>query len=433
MLRHLLKLLGDPRFSKVDFAAVKKHISFFNNLTAAEIKYAAKVNKESIPALEYNVPNLTTLKPFIDPTIYDKIVVITKADSMRKFRSLLTLAGSVDLGLNGKEELEAYLAKECTDRVADDSTTDSSNSSATIVSENLIELRKVFVDLLDKAYDEQFDSGEVDVRDVNLVVTYKTSVELTRDFISKGNPINDWNIVLDFMAKKGKLASRLGLLRDGAVGSLLSADHGTLGAEEMVDNNGVLKHISAKDLIHYVTGYIEAHRRAQKAFKLFAAGSLFSDEEIQVLDESNAQIQKAEESFKRCDSQTATTIVAHLVCRILLHKGAEWIGELNEQGMLKDQEAEHFLEEIQHDIDGVEACRGEWVLLPCAGDDDCDHTHEKKSITELKSKTKKELISMLLEKETEAPELAAHLDAQEETSPRGKSLGVGVASSGSAE
>ena len=46
----------------------------------------------------------------------------------------------------------------------------------------------------------------------------------------------------------------------------------------------------------------------------------------------------------------------------------EWVGELNESGILKDQETEHFLEEIQHDLDSIAHCHGEWVLLPCANE-----------------------------------------------------------------
>ena len=63
MFEKLLRLLGEPRFADVDFGITKNHISFFDELTAEEIKYAVKSYKETAPVLEYNEPNLSTFKP----------------------------------------------------------------------------------------------------------------------------------------------------------------------------------------------------------------------------------------------------------------------------------------------------------------------------------------------------------------------------------
>ena len=84
---------------------------------------------------------------------------------------------------------------------------------------------------------------------------------------------------------------------------------------------------------------------------------------------AQAQVEAAEKAIALIDPARVTTIVAHLVCQILLNKGAEWVGELNESGILKDQETEHFLEEIQNDLDSIAHCHGEWVLLPCANEE----------------------------------------------------------------
>ena len=106
-----------------------------------------------------------------------------------------------------------------------------------------------------------------------------------------------------------------------------------------------------------------------------------------MLDESHAQIAATKKVLSILDPTKVTTILAHLVCQILLNKAGEWIGELNEQGLLHDQEAEHFLEEIQHDIDSVNTRMGEWVLLPCRGEDDPeDATLSIEKITDLHQK-----------------------------------------------
>ena len=72
--------------------------------------------------------------------------------------------------------------------------------------EPISKIRKVFVDLLDKAYDSLFATGEIDVRNVAMVLAYKSSVEFSRDHVAKGHPVDDWRSVLETMVMRESLA-----------------------------------------------------------------------------------------------------------------------------------------------------------------------------------------------------------------------------------
>ncbi|KAL3912314.1 MAG: hypothetical protein SGILL_006933, partial [Bacillariaceae sp.] len=362
MFSNLLKLLGDPRFRNVNYKSVKKHISLFDELTSSEMAMLVKKNREMTEPLLYREPNLTSLKSFFSSEEeYEELVSFSKMDSKIKFRAVVSLASSIRSSVH-KIAPEEQQNDSSVSTTADDDTSETP--------EMLTELRRVFVDLLDEAYDEQFENGEVDVRDVNMVIAYKTAVEVSRDVVASGNPIDDWKLVTDAMAQRGRWAKRMNFCgRKHMLGNLLRHPKSLQEQDLHSDNDLDLENTSAKDLIHYATGFIEAHRKAQVAFKrAFAGGRLLTDNESLVIDESYKQIVAAENALKVIDPDDMTTILAHLVCFILLNKAGEWIGSLNEEGLLKDQEAEHFLEEIQKDIDGVTTCKGEWVRLECAED-----------------------------------------------------------------
>lgn len=271
MFSHLLRLLGQKRFTKVDFAAVKKHISWFDDLTSSEIRFLVKRNKETTPVLTYNEPSLSSFKPFVDPDVYSDILHIAKADPYQKLKSVVLMASAVAVDKDQRQELIDYAKR---------SLKEDEDATEQDTPEHLIELRKVFVDLLDKAYDQLFDTGEVEVRNVNMVVSYKTSVEVSRDSIAKGHPINDWKVVVNAMVNKEKFAQKF------SCG--FNSTNKALGKSVLVklDKDTTT---NAKDLIYYGTGFIEAHTRAQAAFKSSSSGQMLSDEKMQVLEESQVR------------------------------------------------------------------------------------------------------------------------------------------------
>ena len=438
MFSYLLRLLGQPRFAHVDYAAVRKHVSWFEEFSPSDIRFLVKKNKETTPVLLYNEPCLESFEEFLEPEVFQDIRTIAKADRHKKLRSVFLLAGAVGVTEQERKDLRRYIhkkraAKEDINRTVntdsdeeapgsgtgDETSEEDVEESVGEATAHLIELRKLYIDLLDKAYDQLFETGEVEVRNVNMVVTYKTSVEVSRDSVAKGNPIDDWKVVAQSMARREKWLKKLNLSnpnapKRGVAGTSIKIkldDESVANARDLVSvfsSGGVPVHFvsSHSNLvfitflqIYYGTGFTEAHTRAQAAFKSTAAGHILSDEMITVLEESQAQVEAAEAAIALINKDRVQTILVHLVCQILLNKAGEWIGELNEQGMLKDQEAEHELESIQHDIDGIAQCHGEWVLLPCQGHDTTHHHsgHGSETSNSEKLETEKDELKRLLD------------------------------------
>ena len=72
--------------------------------------------------------------------------------------------------------------------------------------------------------------------------------------------------------------------------------------------------------------------------------------------ESDEQVQKAKAALDSFPPKEVEIIVSHKVCKIILHHVAEYTEKLVHSGMLKHQEAEEMLSEIQNALTSVEAC-----------------------------------------------------------------------------
>lgn len=321
MFTWLLCMLGEERYSGVDVSVMMQHISHFEHLTPEEIKYAVKSHKELTPILEYKEPNLSTLKPYLSEEEFEDIVNISKVNISQRLRAAITMASMVSFG---GDKLEVASSEQ---------ETESEKSGDELRDELLMELRMVFIELMERAYEDQYDKGEIDVRNFFLVIVIKTATETTRDHVANGHPIGDWQVIANMLANKVELFQKVGYKKKRmALGD---------SARVTLDNKKKSS-ATARDLVHFSSAFVEAHQRAQKAFKTeFCSGRLLSDEEIQVLDESQKQIELAEESINMLSRKKIDTILAHLCSTILLHKAADYVGQLNRQGLLHDQEAEH--------------------------------------------------------------------------------------------
>lgn len=330
MLSHLLLLLGEARFSNVEFGILSKHISFFQDLSPGDIKFAVKRNKEETSVLEYVEPNLQSLKPFLEPEMFEAVANIAKVNTSDKLRAVITMAASVNL--EGQQDGRSM----------------NTETSRTVETADIcMELRNVFLELLEHAYDHQYENGEIDVRNIFLVIAIKTSLEYSKDSVAKGEPINDWAFLMAKLWKHKKLPCCSSEQKQAIE-----------AAEQGISTDG-LSQSDIRDLVQAATAFVEAHKRAQKAFKDdFCCGRMLSNEEIEVLEESESQIIASEEAIRNCGASKLNLVVAHLCSLILLNKAAEYVGELNTMGLLRDQEAEEYLEKIEHDLHRVDGCNG---------------------------------------------------------------------------
>lgn len=107
--------------------------------------------------------------------------------------------------------------------------------------------------------------------------------------------------------------------------------------------------------------FMAAHRDAQKYImrEFQSADSELSEAARVVINESEAQWQLAEavlHSYKRSDVEN---VASHKFCTILLNSGQHYISKLVKAGLLKDDEAEHWVEGIEHHLEHVYACNEE--------------------------------------------------------------------------
>jgi hypothetical protein len=101
-----------------------------------------------------------------------------------------------------------------------------------------------------------------------------------------------------------------------------------------------------------------AHRYAQNFFRrefekvdheLSKAGKM-------VVQESQSQFLRAEEILKKQDPSDLERAVSHKFCSILLNLLLIYIERLLQQGLLKDEEAEHWVEEVETELRDVNDC-----------------------------------------------------------------------------
>ena len=67
---------------------------------------------------------------------------------------------------------------------------------------------------------------------------------------------------------------------------------------------------------------------------------------ILVLDESDEQVELADEALKKLSETDVAIVKSHYVCQILLNRAAYYFIKLKKNGLMTEREADHFLENI---------------------------------------------------------------------------------------
>jgi hypothetical protein len=75
-----------------------------------------------------------------------------------------------------------------------------------------------------------------------------------------------------------------------------------------------------------------------------------------VVAESKDQYRKAGIVLQQYKPEIVERVASHKFCSILLNNGFLYVGKLVESGLLKDAEAEHWVEEIEHSLEHVLSC-----------------------------------------------------------------------------
>ena len=209
----------------------------------------------------------------------------------------------------------------------------------------VLQVRKVFVELLEKSYDSLIENGFVDPRALFLLINIKASISRLTDIVARGEPIN---------ARKDAISK-------------------PATVPEAVLNRG--KRTSAD--VWLSVACIEAHRKAQGAFRVEFGNSknALSSVEATVLEESNDMIRHAEDVISSKDVADVENILMCFFCRVLLNEMVSYAVNYKERGLLTTTECDHLVHSIDHYLLDLDHKNGKFI-----SDEKADETNGSETL-----------------------------------------------------
>lgn len=319
MVDMLVQQLADPRFHHVNFELVRFHVPSLRNLSVENLKAAVKRDKDATSVEQYQQPHVSSVLKYLDGEGHhnQSDLLWLKLESMHNEsarRSSSLESSSMPL-LPTEEQLAT-----------------------------LIELRKLFIQLMRASYEEKLVSGALDGRHGVLTYVLLESLDSAFDSASKGQPLNDW-VAMGIRVNPQFWGERL-----------------VDCADKIQSQHFNLRHAQLRFAVQCALMCAGAHGVAQERFQeeFGCEKDDLSDEEklmsIVVLQESHVQLGLALKSLEAFPSKEVECIVSHLLCTILLNKSALFIEMFSREGFLKEKEASVFLDEIEEALRGTARC-----------------------------------------------------------------------------
>ena len=216
--------------------------------------------------------------------------------------------------------------------------------------EMIFELRQIFMELLNEAYNKELSNGELDEREDNghNIDILRQSVAFATTDVEHLESIHDWEYTENFAYQED---AKSFIIRKMLELTGRSRDHNT-GYEYQKHRILILRSLA----------FIEAHRQAEQKLirytKALASSSvdegdislLVGNGTEAVLGESAAQVEKAKTFLEGFPEAEINNIVSRYVCSILLHKLSKFVEQNAEDGILTKKEAKGFLDKIDRNI-----------------------------------------------------------------------------------
>lgn len=330
---NFVHLLTQARFRKVNFALVKHHVPVLADLTREQLVEAVERHKDSTPNESYHPPHLQRVLPYLTDSAAD--------GSDAAIEDALSSLDTVALSRKLRHEERTRNRRR---------TKSKSTMHFMLKGEPLsaLELRLLFISILRSAYERQIEDGELEDREF-LSIALEQSLEFAADAVSNGKPLQDWDYVNMVDGPINGLAKRV---RKSPFAMRLVEK--TMGKTAHVDLKYTLKRLK----IERSLAFMRAHNYSQEYFRreLENADAELSEGAKLVIDESKVQVKQAEAVLAKYDPKEVEVVVSHKFCVILLNGGVRYVTKLVRHGLLKDDEAEHFVEEIEHHIEHVLNC-----------------------------------------------------------------------------
>ena len=323
-IAEMVDLLSQPRFKHVNFSFIEHHISFLSDLSRSELMEAVARRKATTLPEEYSEPHLTKILPHLE----DYVDQAEPTEAPLLYNPAMT---KITEGVPVVETQPATLEL----------------PPEQIPSSCLIECRALFLDIIRSAYDMEVSGGEL-LQRLFLTVAQERSLDLANDQLVHGKPLSDWTYV------------------NALDPALVKFDHVVKGNKAIFAcfeciSPGIRekwKQAGFRLNVERAMAFMAAHRYAQEFFHrdFEDADPEISAAAKTVVQESKEEWLKAEKALNRRNQVFVERAVSHKFCCILLNSSIVYIGKLVAQGLLREQEAEEWVEEVEKELDGVNKC-----------------------------------------------------------------------------
>lgn len=346
MLDDFIHLMTDARFYFVDFSLVQHHCPMLRDLTAKELETAVQQNKDSVHPDHYLTPNLEHVLPYV-PDSQPLRWAIEKS----KRQMFMEPAGDEELHtlcktIDENADVDGY---------NEDGSIRPKEAPAALVQD----IRVMFIELLRAAYQAQIRDGELDAREYRGFLSYilLQSLDFAHDAAMAGQPLDDWRasqlVSSEAVDKTEDFFKRMYTCCKLGRGA---------GPEERVHvfrDQQPLRYQQLRLDVLRAFSFVDAHKEAQDRLRdEFGEGQGEVNSAFRkVMEESQAQVRKAEEVLKSKNKKQLKHVISHYLCIILQNKAARYVQLLLDSGVLLKREATHYLEHIDENIQHIRFCR----------------------------------------------------------------------------
>jgi hypothetical protein len=240
------------------------------------------------------------------------------------------------------------------------------------------DMRVMFVELLRAAYNAQIRDGELDPREYEGFLSYSLlqSLEFAHDDAMKGKPLDDWNKSqvatgryvdqTEYFLVRLYACLRFRKTRPDARNLGLSRTRSLRGNFNQQVSQRILALRDEEPLLYQrlrlevlrAFSFIDAHSEAQDRLhdEFGQGGGEMAAAFRTVINESKAEVQKAEAVLRSKTKKQLKSVISHYLCTILQNKAARYIKLLMDSGVLLPRETRHYLEKIEHNIIEIRHC-----------------------------------------------------------------------------
>lgn len=322
MLSHFVELMADPRYHQhIDFEVVIKYIPKWKDLTLKRLHSVVMNHKKHKHDLA-------------SPYLEDVINVLIKKDT-----------NDLDLESDEVHQILSDL-KYTRDRRSRARTMSYFGNNIMHPDQEIKaqELRKTFIELLHHAYDDLIAKGEINSRDGMTTFILLQSLDIARDEVNLGKPLNDWDAVLRSSYLTNKLQAPF--LSFWSRNKCCQKNTDTTTEMSLHSTDDVKK----VQMVRTAMALIEAHRIALEHFseEFAQKEDEFNTPEHVVVTESKQSAALAKKAMNEMiEKKEFKMIVSKLLCQALYSGAARQIEHLHEVGLISEQEAAPYINEVQ--------------------------------------------------------------------------------------